>query len=72
MEDKESLWLKSKEINLDKDAEHDAAGINDDWPIGRGVFIHDQKNFVILVNFEDHLQIIILPENREDTIKEGL
>jgi hypothetical protein len=59
---------------VDKDPDHDAAGINDDWPIGRGVFIHDHKEFVVLVNFEDHLEVVILPEknNQKDTIKEGL
>lgn len=61
-------------IVVDKQAEHDAAGINDDWPVGRGVFIHDQKSFVVLVNFEDHLELIILPDksHQNDTLKEGL
>ena len=40
---------------------HDAAGINDDYPVGRGVFIEDTQEFVVLVNFEDHIQIIMLP-----------
>ena len=26
------------------------------------MFIHDKKQFVVLVNFEDHLEIVILPE----------
>ncbi len=47
---------------IDKNPEHDAGGLNDDWPEGRGVFIHDKKQFVVLVNFEDHLEIVILPE----------
>ncbi len=47
---------------MERTAEHDAGGLNDDWPIGRGVFIHDKRQFVVLVNFEDHLEIIILPE----------
>ena len=61
-------------IVVDKQAEHDAAGINDDWPVGRGVFIHDQKSFVVLVNFEDHLELIILQDksHQNDTLKEGL
>jgi ATP:guanido phosphotransferase, C-terminal catalytic domain len=46
---------------VERDPEHDAAGINDDWPMGRGVFIHDQKQFVVLVNFEEHIEISILP-----------
>lgn len=51
--------------------DHDAAGINDDWPVGRGVFINDAKTFVVLVNFEDHLEIVVLPDSK-DAIKEGL
>ena len=62
LENKELNWLKSVGISLDKDPEHDAAGINDDWPVGRGVFINDQKNFVVLVNFEDHLELVVLPD----------
>jgi hypothetical protein len=74
LEEKEKQWMNSVGISVDKDPDHDAAGINDDWPIGRGVFIHDHKEFVVLVNFEDHLEIVILPEknNQKDTIKEGL
>ena len=40
---------------------HDASGINDDWPAGRGIFIDDNHEFVVLVNFEDHIRIIMLP-----------
>lgn len=61
-------------VSIEKLAEHDAAGINDDWPVGRGVFIHDQKSFVVLVNFEDHLELVILPDrsNPKDTLRDGL
>ncbi len=74
LEEKDKQWLASEGINLGREAEHDAAGINDDWPTGRGVFIHDQKAFVVLVNFEDHIDIVIMPEknNPNDTLKEGL
>lgn len=60
---------------MDRDEEHDAAGLNDDWPTGRGVFVHEHRSFVVLVNFEDHIEIIVLPEkssNSRETIKEGL
>lgn len=30
----------------------------DDWPIGRGVFMNKQKNFIVWVNEEDHIRII--------------
>ena len=49
-------------VPIERNPEHDAGGLNDDWPMGRGIFIHDKKQFVVLVNFEDHLQIITLPE----------
>lgn len=42
---------------------HDAAGINDDYPVGRGVFIEESKEFIVLVNFEDHIQIMMLPRD---------
>jgi hypothetical protein len=42
--------------------DNEAAGINDDWPTGRGVFIHEHKELVVLVNFEDHIEIVILPK----------
>jgi creatine kinase/arginine kinase len=63
LEENERLWLRSVGISLEQDPEHDAAGINDDWPTGRGVFIHDKRQFVVLVNWEDHVEIVILPES---------
>ena len=48
---------------MERTALHDAAGINDDYPVGRGVFIEDSHEFVVLVNFEDHIQIIMLPDS---------
>ena len=71
LEDKDRVWLKQVGISIDRDPEHDAAGINDDWPIGRGVFINENKSFVVLVNFEDHLEFVILPEHKE-TMQGGL
>ena len=62
LEEADKLWLQSVGIQVDRNPEHDAGGLNDDWPMGRGIFIHDKKQFVVLVNFEDHLEIIILPE----------
>jgi protein-arginine kinase len=54
--------------------EAQAAGINEDWPVGRGVFIQDQKNFVVLVNFEQHIKIIVLKDSEEpnDNMFEGI
>lgn len=38
----------------------DAAGINKDFPLGRGVFLSHDKKFRVWVNEEDHLRIIAL------------
>jgi protein-arginine kinase len=56
-------WLNGVGICLDKKSSHNAAGINDDWPNGRGVFVDDSYSFVMLVNFEDHLQILATAQN---------
>lgn len=37
-----------------------SAGIFDDWPIGRGAYISDDKKFMIWINEEDHIRIIYL------------
>ena len=40
LDDKDKEWLTSIGIDpLNKSEEFDAAGINDDWPVGRGIFI---------------------------------
>ena len=62
IEDREKTWLKQIGIEVDRSALHDAAGINDDYPVGRGVFIEDQREFIVLVNFEDHIQVVMLPQ----------
>jgi len=59
IEDETKAWLESVGIDISKQESHDHAGINEDWPSGRGVFIDDNKAFVILVNFEDHVQVIV-------------
>lgn len=53
-----------------KSKEHEAGGLNDDWPVGRGIFIQDQKDFVVLVNFEEHIKIVVLKDetSKGDTI----
>ena len=61
-------WLKDYlEFDpLKKNKDHDAAGINDDWPVGRGVFISDDRDFFVLVNFEDHLKLGVLESLFDD------
>lgn len=63
LEDEAKAWLEEVGIDISRDKSHDAAGINEDWPSGRGVFIDDNKAFAILVNFEDHLQIVSLNQD---------
>jgi UDP-3-O-[3-hydroxymyristoyl] glucosamine N-acyltransferase len=60
MDDNVKQWLLSIGHSVERSAVHDAAGINDDFPVGRGVFIEEQNNFIVKVNFEDHLEIILL------------
>lgn len=57
---------ENKQIDLKRQALHDAAGINDDYPVGRGIFIEDLFEFFVLVNFEDHIQIVVAPENAKE------
>lgn len=52
-------------MSVERSSSHDAAGINDDWPVGRGVFIDDNFNFALLVNFEDHIQVITSTEKSD-------
>lgn len=48
---------------------HTAAGMNDDYPVGRGVFKEEHSNFYILVNFEDHLEVVLTPETGEKLLQ---
>ncbi|SLM30529.1 Arginine kinase [Desulfamplus magnetovallimortis] len=41
----------------------EAAGINRDWPVARGVFESDNGKFAIWINEEDHLRIISMAKN---------
>jgi hypothetical protein len=47
---------------------HKAAGILEDWPVGRGVFIQDSGDFFVLVNFEDHLKFVVVPSATNDFV----
>lgn len=58
-------FLSKLDISVDWNPSHDAAGINDDWPIGWGVFVDDNYNFALLVNFEDHIQVVSSSEKGE-------
>lgn len=40
--------------------------VNDDYPIGRGIFIDELGQFIVLVNLEDHIEIIMLPESSSE------
>ena len=45
----------------------DAGGARD-WPEGRGVYISENKRFIVWVNEEDHLKIISLQPQGKLTI----
>jgi protein-arginine kinase len=75
LSDNDCDWMRAA-IGIDPKTtskEHDAAGINDDWPVGRGVFIQDNKDFLVFVNLEEHLKLVVIPDrtNPNDTIFEG-
>lgn len=38
----------------------DAAGISNDWPYGRGMYVSQKEDFLIWVGEEDHLRIITM------------
>ncbi len=58
----------SKEVSEQLIADHflfkagdrflEAAGLNRDWPEGRGIFHNDEKTFLVWINEEDQLRII--------------
>ena len=54
-------WLQERGVSLQENKVHTAAGINDDHPAGKGIFKEENNKFVILVNMEDHLEIVMLP-----------
>jgi creatine kinase/arginine kinase len=38
----------------------EAAGLNRDWPSGRGIYLNDDHSFIVWINEEDELRIIAL------------
>ncbi|MEA1893555.1 MAG: phosphagen kinase [Campylobacterota bacterium] len=40
----------------------ESAGLNRDWPHGRGIFHNDQKTFLVWINEEDELRIISMQQ----------
>ncbi len=56
-EDQESL-IKDHFLFKEGDRFLDAAGLNADWPNGRGIFHNNDKTFLVWINEEDQLRII--------------
>ena len=56
-------YLEFVGIDINRNKRHDSAGINEDWPSGRGVIVADNGTFVILVNFEDHIQVFTISKD---------
>ena len=40
-----------------------SCGMNRDWPNGRGIFINNDKTFMVWVNEEDHLRFISMEKS---------
>ncbi len=43
----------------------DAAGVNKEWPEGRGIFHNKDKTFLVWLNEEDHLRIISMEKGSD-------
>ena len=43
----------------------DAAGVNEEWPEGRGIFHNKDKTFLVWLNEEDHLRIISMEKGSD-------
>ena len=42
LDDNQKEWLiQTVGLEIERTEIHDAAGINDDWPVGRGIFINE-------------------------------
>jgi protein-arginine kinase len=57
-EQERQTLLKQKQIFKIGDRFQDAAGINSDFPKGRGIFHSNDNRFMVWINEEDHLRII--------------
>ena len=53
-------FLKESDINVKKTKLLEAAGITENWPDGRGIFISKNKSVFVKVNFEDHIEVVVL------------
>jgi len=40
-------------------------GMDQDWPYGRGMFLSEKRDFMVWINEEDHLRIIVMGKGRE-------
>ena len=47
----EGLFFKANKFQ-------EAVGLNNDWPKGRGIFYNESKDFLCMINQEDHLRMI--------------
>ena len=43
----------------------EAAGLNRDWPEGRGIFHNNEKTFLVWINEEDQLRIISMEQGSD-------
>ena len=61
MRDRQQL-VKDHFLFKEGDKYLEAAGLNRDWPEGRGIFHNKDKTFLVWVNEEDQLRIISMQE----------
>ncbi|MEA2049901.1 MAG: phosphagen kinase [Campylobacterota bacterium] len=60
-EDQESL-IKDHFLFKEGDRFLETAGLNRNWPLGRGIYHNDEKTFLVWVNEEDQLRIISMQQ----------
>jgi len=58
--DKKTQEMLIKEHFLFKEGDRflESAGLNNDWPQGRGIFYNNKKTFLVWINEEDQLRVI--------------
>ena len=49
--------------DMSQDKYLNVAGISNDWPFGRGIYISQNEDFLIWVNEEDHFRIMVMKKN---------
>ena len=58
MSKKVSSELANDNFLIKQDPKYEDAGMNRDWPAGRGVYHNDDKTFLVWINAQEQVRII--------------